>query len=254
MLTIARRFNGPAHSGNGGYVAGVLAQRFLEEFGTTSGAKVEVTLRKPPPLEKSLTLRQPAETEILRLLDGTTVVAEAELVEAAGDLVEPVSHDEAVTAAKDYAGFSATPFPTCFVCGPEHPTGLHIFPGPVPGRRGVVAAPWTPAPDTVGPEFVWAALDCPGGWSAGDLQGRPIVLGRMSVEVLAEDAPLIPGEPYVVLGKHLRTEGRKTLTISTLYGPSGEAVASAEAVWIAVDPAKVRPDSADGADGADVTS
>jgi len=31
-------------------------------------------------------------------------------------------------------------------------------------------------------------------------------------------------------------------------------VASAEAVWIAVDPAKVRPDGADGADGADVTS
>src|SRR2546423_15558734 len=88
MLTIARRFNGPAHSGNGGYVAGGLAQRFLEEFGTTPGAKGEGTLRKPPPLEKPLTLRQPAETEILRLLEGTTVIAEAESGETTGGIIE----------------------------------------------------------------------------------------------------------------------------------------------------------------------
>lgn len=246
MLTIARRFNGPPHSGNGGYVSGVLAQLFLEEFGDTPGAKVEVTLRKPPPLEKPLAVRQPAETESLRLSDGATVVAEAELVEAAGELVEPVTYDEAVTAAKGYAGLTGHPFLTCFVCGPEHPTGLHLFPGPVPGRKGVVAAPWTPAEDTVGPEFVWAALDCPGGWSAGDLTGRPMVLGRMSVEVLRDPAqPLAAGEHHVVLGRHLRTEGRKTFTVSALYGPSGEPVATAEAVWIAVDPTKVRPQVTD---------
>jgi hypothetical protein len=238
MLTIARRFNGPPQSGNGGYVAGVLAGRFLDEIGPTPGAKVQVTLRKPPPLEKPLTLRQPAETEVLRLSDGLTVVAEAELVEAAGELVEPVPYDEAVAASKDYAGFVGHPFPTCFVCGPEHPTGLHVFPGPVPGRRDVVAAPWTPAEDTVGPEFVWAALDCPGGWSAGDLEGRPVVLGRMSVEVLNDGEPPRAGESHVVLGRHLRTEGRKTFTLSALYGPSGEPIASAEAVWIAIDPAR----------------
>jgi hypothetical protein len=241
MLTISRRFNGPPHSGNGGYVSGMLAQLFLEEFGDTPGAKVEVTLRKPPPLEKALTVRQPEESESLRLLDGATVIAEAELVEATGELVEPVLYDEAVTAAKDYAGLAGHPFLTCFVCGPDHPSGLHVFPGPVPGRKDVVAAPWTPAEDTVGPEFVWAALDCPGGWSAGDLAGRPMVLGRMSVE-MADEQPLLAGEPYVVLGRHLRTEGRKTFTVSALYGPSGEPVASAEATWIAVDPATVKPE------------
>jgi hypothetical protein len=240
MLKISRRFNGPPQSGNGGYVSGMLARLLLEEFGETPGAKAEVTLRKPPPLEKPLTVRQPAESESLQLVDGSTVVAAAELVEAAGELIEPVSYGEAVAAAKEYAGLSGHPFLTCFVCGPDHPTGLHVFPGPVPGRRDVVAAPWTPAPDTLGPEFVWAALDCPGGWSAGDLAGRPIVLGRMSVEML-DDAPLIAGEPCVVLGRHVRTEGRKTFTVSALYGPSGEPVASAEAVWIAVDPTKVRP-------------
>jgi hypothetical protein len=242
MLTIARRFNGPPQSGNGGYVSGALARRVLDELGPVPGAKVQVTLRKPPPLEKPLAVRQPEETEVLRLLDGTTVIAEAELVEAAGEVVEAVSYDEAVAASKDYAGFAGHPFPTCFVCGPDHPSGLHVFAGPVPGRRDVVAAPWTPADDTAGPEFVWAALDCPGGWSAGDLQGRPVVLGRMSVEVLNDAEPLRAGEPHVVLGRHLRTEGRKTFTVSALYGPSGEPVASAEAVWIAVDPAGVRPD------------
>ncbi|WP_194898080.1 hypothetical protein [Catenulispora pinisilvae] len=240
MLTISRRFNGPPHSGNGGYVSGMLAQLVLAEFGDTPGAKVEVTLRKPPPLEKPLTVRQPEESESLRLLDGSTVIAEAELVEAAGELIEPVSYDEAVTAAKGYAGLSGHPFLTCFVCGPDHPSGLHVYPGPVPGRKGVVAAPWTPTEDTVGPEFVWGALDCPGGWSAGDLADRPMVLGRMSVEMLS-DQPVLAGERYVVLGRHLRTEGRKTFTVSALYGPSGEPMASAEAVWIAVDPATVRP-------------
>jgi hypothetical protein len=240
MLTISRRFNGPPQSGNGGYVSGLLAQRLLEEVGETPGAKAEVTLRKPPPLEKPLTVRQPEESESLRLLDGATVIAEAELVEAAGELLEPVSFDEAVTAAKGYAGRSGHPFLTCFVCGPDHPTGLHVFPGPVPGRKDLVAAPWTPGGDAVGPEFVWAALDCPGGWSAGDLAVRPMVLGRMSVELL-DAAPVVAGERYVVLGRHVRTEGRKTFTVSALYGPSGEPVASAEAVWIAVDPATVKP-------------
>jgi hypothetical protein len=241
MLTIAHRFNGPPHSGNGGYVSGLLAQLVLEEFGDTPGAKVEVTLRKPPPLDKPLTVRQPAETESLRLLDGSTVVAEAELVEAAGELLDPVSFDEAVTAAKGFLGRSGHPFLTCFVCGPDHPSGMHVFPGPVPGRRDLVAAPWTPAEDAVGPEFVWAALDCPGGWSAGDLAARPMVLGRMSVEMLGEQASVVAGERYVVVGRHVRTEGRKTFTASALYGPSGEPVASAEAVWISVDPAKVLP-------------
>jgi hypothetical protein len=245
MLTISRRFNGPPHSGNGGYVAGVLAQRFLEAFEETPGAQVEVTLRKPPPLETDLDLWVPPETESLLLLDGSgekpVLIAEAEAVEGSTDLVEPVSYDEAVTASKGYAGAAGHPFPTCFVCGPEHPTGLHIYAGPIAGHRGTVAAPWSPEEDTAAPEFVWAALDCAGGWSAGDLTGRPMVLGRMGVTLVAEQSDLVPHAPYVVMGRHLRNDGRKTFTACTLYGPDGEAVAHAEAIWIAIDPAMVRP-------------
>jgi hypothetical protein len=243
MLTIARRFNGPPESGNGGYVAGLLAQRYAAEFGgLPESTNIEVTLRKPPPLETALTVRIPEETETLRILHGTTVIAEAEAAEApadGSDVVGPVTFDEALAASKDYLGISDHPFLTCFVCGPNHPAGLHVFPGPVPGRAEVVASPWTPAPDTVGEEFVWAALDCPGGWSAGDLAARPMVLGRMSARI--EELPEV-GAPCVVLGRHVRTESRKTFTSSTLYGPDGELLAAATAVWIAVDPTKVRPE------------
>lgn len=239
-LTIARRFNGPPESGNGGYVSGLVAREYEAVFGEVPDyATVQVTLRKPPPMEAELGTLVPPETELLRLRDAAgTVIADAEVVEAPEDgPIEPVDPAEAAAAAKDYPGFGAHPFPHCFVCGPEHPAGLHIYPGPVPGRRGDVAAPWTPAADTVGPEFVWAALDCPGGWSA-DMIGRPMVLGRMGAQVFAVPGA---GEPCVVLGRHLRTEGRKTFTASALYGPDGDLLAAAHATWIAVDPAQIRP-------------
>jgi hypothetical protein len=68
-----------------------------------------------------------------------------------------------------------------------------------------------------------------------------MVLGRMGVTLVAEQSDLVPHAPYVVMGRHLRNDGRKTFTACTLYGPDGEAVAHAEAIWIAVDPAMVRP-------------
>ena len=73
--------------------------------------------------------------------------------------LEPVSWADAVAAQ---APDLDSPFPNCFVCGhARSEDGLHIHAGPVDGRD-VHAAPWTVAPETVGPEFVWAALDCPG--------------------------------------------------------------------------------------------
>lgn len=237
-MTIARRFNGPPESGNGGYVSGLLAQHFEQEFGEVpESANVQVTLRKPPPLETDLGVRRPPESDTLRLMNGSLLIAEAEMVEADPDgIVEPVSLDEAVAAAKSYVGLTDHPFPECFVCGPSHPTGLHIYPGWVDGRPDTVAAPWIP--EDIGPEFVWAALDCPGGWAPGGLATRPMVLGRMSAHV--SGLPEI-GAPCILVGRHVRTEGRKSFTASTLYGPDGEVLGHAEAVWIAVDPTTVRP-------------
>ena len=82
----------------------------------------------------------------------------------------------------------------------------------------------------VGPEFVWAALDCPGGWTAYRL-GLPMVLGRMSGPVLAAPGA---GEPCVVMGRLDGRQGRQAFTSTTAYGSGGRVLGHARAVWIEV--------------------
>ncbi|MCW6009424.1 hypothetical protein K1W54_33505 [Micromonospora sp. CPCC 205371] len=211
-MIIPARFNGPPGSGNGGYSAGVFA----------AGRPLEVTLRRPPPLDTPLTT---ADGEV-RAPDGT-VVATLAPAEPIAVTVPPVSPAEAVTASKAYPGFTDHPFPTCYVCGPEHPGGLRIFPGQLPGDR--TAAPWTVPAEVTAPT-VWAALDCPGGWAIIG-PGRPYVLGRIAVQVRALP---VPGQECVVVGALAATEGRKALVHTALYGPDGAPLARARATWIAV--------------------
>jgi acyl-CoA thioesterase FadM len=80
--------------------------------------------------------------------------------------------------------------------------------------------------------ILWAALDCPGGWSV-DIVGRPMVLGTMTARVLAR-----PGyeERCVVTGRAVEVGERKARTATSLYGQSGELLATAAHVWVAVDP------------------
>lgn len=243
-ITIDQRFRGPARSGNGGFTAGSLAEQVPVAH---DPATIEVTLRMPPPLETALEVR--AVGDVTALLAGEEVVAEARAV--ADDLhpVESVPADLAADAMSSYAGLRAHPFPGCFACGPDRAAGdgLQIFPGPVPGRDAVVASLWVPHAslaesgdvvdhglERVGVATTWAALDCVGGWS-GDLEGRPMVLGRMTARV---DALPVVGEPHVVVGARLREDGRKMFTASTLYDADGRVVATAQHVWIAVDPAQ----------------
>lgn len=225
-LLIGQRFRGPARSGNGGYVAGSVA-------GPLGPGTHEVTLRRPPPLD--VAMRLDVVGPVATLYDGDAVVAVAETVETEIDPVEPVAHDDAVTASGSYPGLIAHPFPTCFSCGTGRADGLRIFPGavePAPDGSTRVAAPWTPAGDVDLP-VAWAALDCIGGW-AGDLGDRLMVLGRMTACL---DAVPVAGEPHVVMGQRIGSEGRRTMTASTLYDPDGRIVGRAAHVWVAVDPA-----------------
>lgn len=240
-VSIEHRFRGPARSGNGGYTAGLLAERVRKQHGP---ATVEVTLRQPPPLETAMDVVEAG--GVTRLLAGGDVVAEAR--EVADDLhpVDAVDAEVAATAMASYAGLRAHPFPGCFACGPDRAEGdgLQIFPGPVPGRADTVASLWLPHPSLavpgvvdagaahVGTATAWAALDCVGGWSE-DLEGRPSVLGRMTARV--DVLPRV-GDPHVVVGARLRRDGRKTFTASSLYDGDGRLVATAQHVWIAVDP------------------
>ncbi len=214
-MRLSARFRGPPGSANGGVACGRLAAYVGAEA-------VEVTLRHPPPLE--VDLRVDASQGSARLYSGEMLVAEA--VPSQVDLVpaEPAGVEEA--AASTFPGWAAHPFPGCFVCGTERepPDALGLRPGPVGGGR--VATVWTPADDD--PAMLWAALDCPGGWSA-DVPGRPMVLGRMALEPRRRVAP---GEPHVVVGWTTGREGRKTFTGTALYDAGGTLVALARSTWL----------------------
>ena len=126
------------------------------------------------------------------------------------------------------------------MCGIARTDGLGLRPGPVDDGLGErVAAVWRPdasllaADGLVTLPVVWAALDCPGGWSV-DIAGRPMVLGTMTAEVI--ERPLA-GEPLVVSGRALDVSERKALTATTLHRPDGQVLAKATHVWVAVNPA-----------------
>lgn len=217
-VIVAARFNGPPGTGNGGYTAGLLGTQIADR----SAASVTVTLRKPPPLDRPYEVRPSDEGGLSAYCDGNLIAVAAE---AADRPVRPAWSDPATAGA--YPGFTDHPFPTCYVCGPEHADGLAIFPGPVPS--GGTAAKWL-VPDDVSAVTVWAALDCPGGWSIIS-PGRPYVLGRITVAVSAVPQP---GDECVVVGECTGLDGRKGFVRSALYGPDRRPLAAAEATWIAV--------------------
>lgn len=250
-LIVPQRFCGPPESGNGGWTAGALAALDsvdCPDDRAGSWPAIEVSLRRPPPLDTLMHVTDEAGTVTASL--GDAVIATAHRVTHELAEVEPVDPVTAASAESSYPGLDFHPFPTCFACGTarEEADGLRIFPGPVaaetePGGR--VAAPWTPHPSLaedwhtyvdearrVSVASTWAALDCVGGW-AGGLDERLMVLGRMTARV---DTLPVVGEPHVVVGEGRGREGRKTFTAATLYDSDGRVVATAEHIWIAVDP------------------
>lgn len=216
-MRLAARFNGPPGSANGGITCGRLASY-------VGAAAVEVTLRRPPPLD--VDLRVDASGGSARLYDGELLVAEAVPTELDLEVPEPVSAERAREAEATYGGLVAHPFPTCFSCGTERTDGLGLRPGMV--GEGQAACTWTPADED--PILVWAALDCPGGW-ATDLPGRPMVLGRMA---LRQPGRVLPGRPHVLSAWITGEDGRKTHTGTALHDPDGVLVAVARSTWLAV--------------------
>ena len=216
-MIVPGRYNGPPGSANGGYACGLVAGLL--------GGVAEVTLRLPPPLDRELeVVRVDGRVEVR---DGETVVAEGEAAELDLDVPAPVSVEAAEEASTHYEGFVHHAYNTCFVCGPEREDGLRVYAGPVEGRPGLLAAPWTPG--EVGPELVWAALDCPSGWAVDDFQREGVLLGRMAAEI---DRLPTPGEPHVVLGWRVGEDGRKRHAGSALLTAGGEVLARARSTWL----------------------
>lgn len=232
-VIIASRFNGPPGSGNGGYVCGVLAGQF--------GDSAEVTLRKPPPLDRALALRAQgigAERQV-SLWDGETLIASARAAEPDVVVPEPPSLSQAEVAEAAYEGHAAHVFPRCFVCGPARAPGdgLRLFTGKLPNRE-LVACAFRPGVDFVGADghvdraVVWSALDCPS-YFGGRLReyGRAAVLGRLTAKVCR---PLQVEAPYVVVGWPIMQEGRKWDGGSAIFSAEGELCAFARGRWIAL--------------------
>jgi hypothetical protein len=229
-MLIASRFCGPPRSGNGGYVAGVLAAHLPP-------GPAAVRLKAPPPLETELHVE--ATREIARMFDGTSVIAEARPTELDMDVPAPPSFEEAVQVSKSFSGFHHHPFPGCFVCGPARAEGdgLRIFPG-VMESRGALFAPWVPdaslADETghVDPAFVWAALDCTGVFAFPVASGGCVlVLGELAADI---DGTITPGERCIAAGWSLGLDGRKRYAGSAVYAADGRTLALARAVWIDV--------------------
>lgn len=227
---VASRFCGPPGSGNGGYTVGMIGKRL--------GPEVEVTLKRPIPVDQTMqVVADPA--GVAALLHADTEIASARVTVLDLDVPDGISFSEAAAARANYPGYRAHPFPNCYVCGTNRccGDGMCLFTGTV--GDGVVASSWVPTAEfldeegIVAPEFIGAALDCPGAWALIARYGieGPIVLGRMTYRL---DKPIYAGERYVVMGWARGREGRKALCGTAIYDTDGEVCASAAATWIQI--------------------
>lgn len=241
-LLIPARFNGPPRSANGGFIAGRMASYFA--YGDT----VTVNLRTPGPLDVAMEVSESGGV-VTATLDGV-VVAQAHRAgdpAESGEPVAPVTPDVATEAMKRFRELVPGAIATCFVCGTLRETddGMDVWSGPVePEYRigRVVAALYVPREDQVqsvigtgpaddiGPELIWSALDCPGGWAAG-LPDHPALLARITGVVHA--MPSV-GEQCIVVGQFDGVEGRKCFVRSTAYGADGRELGRASALWVRI--------------------
>ena len=228
-VVVDERFCGPPGTGNGGYVAGLVAGRV--------GVRAEVALRRPTPLATPLRLRPEnggwlLETEAV----GELLVAGQQAAPVLPRLSAPPApgFEQALRASES---LHAHPFPHCFVCGPARAEGdgLRIFAAPLAQRDGVVAAPWIPDAslcsdgEQVDAPFLWSALDCPGAMVAMTEQPRPLLLARMTAELTGG---VRRGERCVVVGWEIARDGRKHLSGTALYGEDGALRGVSSQLWI----------------------
>lgn len=239
-LEIDPCYCGPDDVAHGGYLCGRLAG--LTE--PQAGSLPVVTLLEPVPLASPLEFqaddgRSPAggqggsSPHASSLWDGDRLLASVTRKPASIPPVGPVSVEQAAQYSQGYLGKAGHPFPHCYACGPDRRAdGLRLAPGPA--GPGEVACTWTPpgaAGATVAAEVVWAALDCPSGWTA-DLRLRPGVLSRMTAELLG---PVLTGRPHVIVARRGAQRGRVTANTSALYSEAGTLLARAATLWTVID-------------------
>lgn len=227
-VTVESRFRGPPHSGNGGYVAGLLAR--------LSGGHRAVMMRAPTPLDRPMTFDAAAQPPTLA--DGDTLVAQAVPADPAvlPEPPAPPSVAAARRAGETYQSFH----PICLCCGDQLSAdqGLLIRTGQLDGAApGTVAGVWDVDPAFAGEdgrvaeEMVWAAIDCPGFYAWVAVDGRHGALtGTMQAEVLERPRA---GETCVVMAWPLeRASERRVTSGVALFGEDGRLMARGLQTWI----------------------
>jgi hypothetical protein len=230
QVEVAHRFHGPPTMGHGGYVAGLLAERI-------AGPVAQVTLRKPTPLDRPLSIAQ-GEGGV-RLLDGEQLIAEAVPATLELEVPRPPSLAAAAAAEAGSPSFYGDRgvHPTCFGCSRlrEPGDGLRVFVGPceVEGQR-LVAARWSPGAsfaDEAGHVralYALAALDCAGAFAFIVDNVRAGLLGRI---VLAQHRAVRADQDLIVTGWQIGRDGKKLLAGTALFTADGELCAAAKATW-----------------------
>lgn len=244
-LTIAAKFRGPPDSGNGGYVAGAIAERFPQRTHTNPNSAIEVTLRAPTPLDQPLSLELVGE-DALRMTFAERLIAEAQQTQLSLDIPPPPSFAAALAAQQQSPSFikGINPLienglgfhPICFCCGAdvEPDKGLHVYAAPVDGFKGVAAA-WRPhdalADDNglLSEATLWAAMDCPGQFAFYADGIRTGMLGRMTGRVLQTVAA---DQNMVVIGWCIGVERSKHFAGTALFDEAGVLCGYSKQVWI----------------------
>jgi len=234
-LTVDERYCGPPGCANGGYLAGLLARHAPEP--------VKVRIERPIPLNVALEVRaEPA--GVVELWHQGGLLARTQPAACELQVPPPPDYLQALDASRHYVGFQHHLFPRCFVCGPERARGdgLRVFAGALPSQQQV-ACTWVPdaslsdGDGKVRPEFMSAALDCPGYFAArGD--GVPMLLGEYSVHV---DRCVHIDEPCIVTGWRIEVSGRKYQVGTALFDFDGDLCARARALWIELKAGALTP-------------
>jgi hypothetical protein len=225
-VVVPARFNGPPSSGQGGYSSGALAAHL--------DGRASVSLRRPVLLDEALEVR--VEEDEARAFAGDELVIEAVAAPPLASWDAPaVSVEEARAAAARFAPPADGTFDRCFVCGrARHDDGFRVFPGTVEGTD-LFAAPWTPpawaadADGAVLPEFVWAALDCPGYFA---VYGNDLALAFLARQQSALLAPIRAGVEYVAVGRPLERDRRKGFAATAILDSAGTVLAQSEQLLI----------------------
>jgi hypothetical protein len=226
-IRVDSRFCGPPGSANGGYICGLIAAAVNEPL--------SIRLYKPPPLDTDLPLVFDTVSGKWHLKLGEQLIAAGNATRLHAHVPKPPSYVAALDASIHYTGHHQHAFPNCFVCGPQRQPGdgLRIFAGKLPNSN-MVAAPWLPQPDLAGingkvrPEFIWAALDCPG-YFASVMPGGTALLGEFAVHI---DRSVHIEEPCVIIGWQILIEGRKHKVGTALFDEDGEQCAVGVGTWV----------------------